>query len=361
MISSAGHVTRLAGTTQVTGTTDGTVSMALFNNPQGVAVDNSGNVYVADTGNQTVRKIASGMVTTLAGKAGINGYADGAGTAVIFNAPTSVAVDSAGNVYIADLYNFVVRKISPLGVVTTPYGQPGLPGRIDGIGNGALFNAPIGLAIDSNDNLYVCDSQIAPQVTLPDKTAVTLPSTGNNLVRRITPAGVVSTIAGSGATGSADGTGNGASFYSLQALAINNSDGVVYLADTFNQTLRVGGTLPVVTTVQGTQTVTAGHSVTFSVSATGSGADPLTYQWSMNGTPISGATGASYTIASVSSGDAGTYEVTIADDFGHTNSSNYILTVSQPVPALPLWAFIVLPALLFLAAARFLPKWQRAC
>jgi hypothetical protein len=255
-------------------------------------------------------------------------------------------VDGSGNVYVADIYNMVVRKISPAGVVTTPYGQAGWPGRLDGIGNGALFNAPVGVAIDSANNLYVTDSQIPPIVTGT--------STGNNLVRRANTAGVVSTIAGAGSKGSADGTGNAAQFYSLQAANIASS-GVVYLADTFNQTMRVGGIKPVVTTQLGSQTVNAGQSVTFSVSAVGPGT--LTYQWYKNGTPIGGATSASFTISSPASTDAGSYWVVVTDSFGNTTSSTYTLTVSQAVPVFPRWGWVVLPGLLLLVA-RALPKRQ---
>ena len=346
-ITSTGVVSTLAGRAGRTGSTDSTIgSSARFNSPQGVAVDSAGNVYVADAGNNTIRKVTpAGAVTTLAGTAGTAGYADGTGAAARFNGPLSVAVDSSGNVYVADIYNFVVRKISTAGAVTTPYGQAGVPGRLDGIGTGALFNAPVGVAIDSANNLYITDSQIPPITTST--------SSGNNLVRRANTAGVVSTIAGAGSTGSADGTGNAAQFYSMQAAAVNSA-GVVYLADTFNQTMRVGGIKPVVTTQLGTQTVNAGQSVTFSVTASGSGA--LTYQWFKNGTAIGSATSAFYTISSTTSTDAGNYWVVVTDSFGNTTSSTYTLTVSQPVPVLPGWGWVVVPLLFTLVAVRSLAK-----
>jgi hypothetical protein len=229
--------------------------------------------------------------------------------------------------------------------VTTPYGQAGVPGRLDGIGTGALFNAPVGVAVDSANNLYITDSQIPPIVTGT--------SSGNNLVRRANTAGVVSTIAGAGSTGSADGTGNAAQFFSLQAAAVNSS-GVVYLADTFNQTMRVGGIKPVVTTQLGSQTVTAGQAATFSVTASGPG--PFTYQWFKDGTPIGTATSASYTIPNTVGTDAGNYWVVVTDAFGNTTSSTYTLTVAQPVPALPQWGWAMLPLLLMLVATRALSK-----
>ena len=266
-ITAAGVVTTLAGKAPFTGTANGTGASARFNAPQGVTVDSSGNVYVADTNNQTIRKItSSGTVTTLAGTPRINGYINATGTAAQFNSPLSVAVDSSGNVYVADLYNYVVRKVTPAGVVTTPYGQPGVPGRADGVGNDASFFAPIGLAIDSSNNLYIADSHF------------TSPTSGNNLLRKASPSGVVSTIAGAaGVTGSADGTGGGAQFFSLQAISVNNTSHVVSLADTFNQTIRLAGIAPVVLASPGNQTVVEGTSATFSVSA--SGIPTPTCQW----------------------------------------------------------------------------------
>jgi hypothetical protein len=164
---------------------------------------------------------------------------------------------------------------------------------------------------------------------------------------------VVSTIAGAGSTGSANGTGSGAQFYSLQAAAMNSA-GVVYLADTFNQTIRVGGILPVVTTQLGSQTVAVGQAVSFSVTATGSGA--LTYQWFKGINPISNATSASYTIPATASTDAGVYSVTVTDAFGSTTSSQFTLTITQVVPVMPGWGFIVLGVFLVMTAARFLPR-----
>ena len=353
MITPAGAVSTLAGLSgTTTGTANGIGSAAQFNNPQGIAVDVTGsNVYVADTGNEAIRKIvvSSGSVSTLAGTMGTNGYVNGTGTAAQFNGPIGVAVDRSGNVYVTDLYNYVVRKVRPTGVVTGPYGQAGVAGRLDGMGAATQFNSPIGICIDGSGNLYVTDSQVPP-VTNSN-------STGNNTVRRINPAGVVSTIAGTpGVVGSADGTGVAAQFYSVQAVAVNSS-GVVYLADTFNQTMRAGGLAPLITTLEGTQTVTTGQSATFSVKAAGSGL--LTYQWYFNGSLISSATGSSYSKPSASPGDAGGYTVAVTDPYGTSTSGTYTLTVTNTIPALPGWTPAALGALIFLAAAQFLRAKQR--
>src|SRR5438270_146875 len=123
------------------GSTNGTGSGARFDFPDGVAVDSAGNVYVADSGNDTIRKItASGVVSTLAGLAGSSGSADGTGNAARFSLPTGVAVDSAGNVYVADYVNHTIRKISPARVVSTFAGLAGASGSADGTGNAARFN-----------------------------------------------------------------------------------------------------------------------------------------------------------------------------------------------------------------------------
>ena len=141
-------------------------------------MDGSGNVYVADTGNNTIRKITpAGVVSTLAGMAGSSGSADGTGSAARFYYPFGVAVDGSGNVYVADTYNNTIRKITPAGVVSTLAGTAGSSGSADGTGSAAQFYYPCGVAVDGSGNVYVAD-------------------TDNYTIRKITPAGVVSTLAG---------------------------------------------------------------------------------------------------------------------------------------------------------------------
>jgi sugar lactone lactonase YvrE len=148
-----GVVSTLAGSTQ--GYTDGTGAAAQFSSPRGVAVDASGNVYVADWSNHRIRKVTpTGVVTTLAGST--NGYADGPGAAAQFFNPSGVAVDASGNVYVADTNNQRIRKVTPTGVVTTVAGST--RGYADDTGTAAQFFNPTGVAFDASGNVYVADS-----------------------------------------------------------------------------------------------------------------------------------------------------------------------------------------------------------
>jgi sugar lactone lactonase YvrE len=231
-ITPAGVVTTLAGTAGSTGSADGTGSAARFRYPKGVAVDGSGNVYVTDYDNHTIRKITSaGVVTTLAGTAGLQGSADGTGSTARFYDPSGVAIDGSGNVYVADWGNHTIRKITPAGVVTTFAGTAGSQGSTDSTGSAARFSYPDGVAVDGSGNVYVA---------------------GNNTIRKITPAAVVTTLAGTaGAYGNADGVGSAARFDYSYGVGVDAS-GNVYVADTVNDTIRKVTPAGVVTTVAGT-------------------------------------------------------------------------------------------------------------
>ena len=169
------------------GNVDASGSAASFNHPAAVASDSSGNVFVADTVDNTIRKITpAGVVTTFAGSPGIIGSADGTGSSASFNHPTGIAVDSNGTVFVADLGNSTVRKITSAGVVSTLAGTAGNSGYKDATGSAALFGTPIGVAVDSSGNVYVSEYY-------------------GQMVRLVTPAGVVTTLAGSaGNVGSND-------------------------------------------------------------------------------------------------------------------------------------------------------------
>lgn len=172
MLAPDGSVRVLAGGTE--GYRDGVGTAASFNTPSGIALDKHGNVYVADTGNHVIRKIApDGTVTTLAGS-GIAGFADGQGAQAQFNGPVGVAVDEEGVVYVADTYNDRIRRIAPDGTVATLAGS-GVPGIADGAGELAQFDTPCGIAI-GKDGIYIADSR-------------------NDAIRRINPDGTVITLA----------------------------------------------------------------------------------------------------------------------------------------------------------------------
>ena len=157
--SRPGYVATLAGTAGATGSTNATSGNARFNSPSGMAVDGSGNVYVADTSNHLIRKITSaGVVTTLAGTALAAGQTNGTGAAARFNSPSGVAVDGSGNVYVADTINHLIRKITSAGVVTTLAGTAGVFGSTNGTGAAASFDLPYGVAVDGSGNVYVADT-----------------------------------------------------------------------------------------------------------------------------------------------------------------------------------------------------------
>jgi len=209
---------------------DGSGTNASFRLPKGVAVDSSGNVYISDYINNRIRKITSGgLVTTLAGN-GTAAFADGLGTNASFNEPLGIAVDSSGNVYVGDALNRRIRKITPGGLVSTLAGS-GAIGSADGLGTNATFNGPTSLVVDSLGNVYVAD-------------------TSNNRIRKITPGGLVSTLAGSGSYTFGDGTGAGASFASPDGVGLDSS-GNLYVADQGNNRIRKIAPDGVVSTLAG--------------------------------------------------------------------------------------------------------------
>ncbi|MFZ4773744.1 MAG: LamG-like jellyroll fold domain-containing protein [Terrimicrobiaceae bacterium] len=154
-----GAVSTLAGAAGSTGSQDGAATVARFRTPYGITVDPSGNLYVADTGNHTIRKIAyiTHEVTTIAGSAGQSGYADGIGAAARFNSPYGVAADSVGNILVTDYGNKVIRKISATGVVTTIAGGAGLAGNAAGIGADARFQGPHYITCEDDGGYFISD------------------------------------------------------------------------------------------------------------------------------------------------------------------------------------------------------------
>ena len=238
-ITPEAEVTTLAGRPGIEGYADGTGGSAMFAAPKGVACDAAGNIFVADAQSNTIRKITpTGVVTTLAGLGGVvsvPGSADGQGSAARFNFPWGLAADKVGNLYVTDSRNHAIRKVTPAGIVTTMAGRAGAAGTADGIGAAARFNEPHGVAADEAGNVYVADTE-------------------NHTIRRISPEGSVTTIAGkAGQYGHADGPGTDARFWRPGALALDR-DGTILVADTFNYTIRRIDGAGVVTTVAGLAT-----------------------------------------------------------------------------------------------------------
>ncbi len=209
------------------GAADGPAPQSRFSDPYGLALDLLGNVYVADAGDSNrIRKIATdGTVSTIAGAH--EGFADGTGAAAAFDTPSSIAFDRRGNLYVADTGNHAIRKMAPDGTVSTVAGD-GKPGFADGKGRAARFNGPVGIAVDREGVVYVAD-------------------TYNDRIRRIAPDGTVSTIAGDGRPGMADGPALAAGFDTPSALAVAR-DGTLYIADTGNNAIRRLGPDGMVTT-----------------------------------------------------------------------------------------------------------------
>jgi sugar lactone lactonase YvrE len=373
-VSPSGIVTTFAGSAGQSGNADGVGTYARFSNPCGVAVDGSGNVYVADTGNHTIRKISpAGSVSTLAGLSGQAGSSDGSGSTARFNTPSGIAVDALNNVYVADSGNNTIRVITSGGVVRTLAGLAGQSGNLDAFGIGARFNYPTGIVVDPAGNIYVLDSN-------------------NQSARKVSPQGSVSTIAAASTSNQGLALGVLKPQNIFQGIALDNSINCfavfcvtykwgpsAYSSDTtlveitptgatstinewlynflvyggilgdsgdkergmaldqFNRLYLVEGNViyqralvtgPSIATQPQSQTVNAGQSVTFTVAANGS---PLpTYQWQKNGTAISGATSATLMLGNAQTADAGNYSVIVSTGYGAVTSAAATLTVNVP-------------------------------
>jgi serine/threonine protein kinase, bacterial len=222
LVTPAGVVTTLAGGNGGTasGSADGTGTNATFSNPRGVAVLPNGNIVVGDYGNHLIRLVTpAGVVTTLAGGGSAGGTApgsaNGTGTNATFFYPQGVAVLPNGTIVVADSQNNLIRLVTPAGVVTTLAGNGG-GGLVNGIGTNAQFAAPTGVAVLPNGNIVACDYAI----------------------RLITPAGVVTTLAGGVTFASADGVGTNGTFYIPQGLAVL-SNGTIVVADSQSNIIRL--------------------------------------------------------------------------------------------------------------------------
>lgn len=220
--------TNFAGLPGTSGAADGTGADARFDSPAGVAVDADGNLLVADLGNHTIRKITpAGVVSTFAGVARQSGHVDGPAASARFNQPFFLALDPAGNLYVSDLLNHVIRKITRAGMVSTFAG-----------GNGE-FNRPAELAFDANGTLFVTD-------------------TAHHVIRLVTSRGLVLTLAGMvDDSGSNDGPASTARFNFPSGLVVD-SQGNIYVSDSGNDTIRKIAFTGTVTTLAGARLQKAG-------------------------------------------------------------------------------------------------------
>jgi sugar lactone lactonase YvrE len=348
-----GKIFTFAGGMDQRGTTDGPGTDARFSAPMGLTVGPDGTVYVADTGNNVIRRITpEGVVSTLTGLTGDLPILNGPDGPLVFHGPRAVAVDAAGTVYVSDAGYYIVRKITPAGVVSTLAGKLDRFGEVDGTGQEARFHRLGSMVLDGAGNLYVLDGW-----------------DGGAVVRKITPAGVVSTFADTrGATGlTADAAGNvyiaGPTLKKINALGVVSTlvskdaaktgagdagpdiefamtggiavdaKGALYVAS--GRAVHKGqlAAAPVITTQPSGLSVAAGASVQFSVAATAIPA--ATYQWYFNGSPFQGATASELSFTNARASDAGDYTVVVSNAAGSSTSNAAKLIVSAAVAPPP--------------------------
>lgn len=317
-VDTSGIITTVAGngTTGYSGD-GGSAIAAEMDNPQGIAVDAAGNLYISDTGNNCIRKVdGNGIITTVLGQ--------GVQPVVSLNHPLGIALDASGNLYIADTYNNVVRKLDTIGNLRTVAGNGTASYSGDGgLATGAGLWAPSGVAVDDGGNLYILDAY-------------------NQRVRMVDSAGFIGTIAGNGewdgtfeyGTYSGDGgpaTSAGLNFplgeFSLGIAS--DSAGNVYIADNGNNRIRRVG-LSVHADAGRNRSITADPDGSIAVTLDGSGSfdadgDALTYSWS-------GVFGSMTGVSPTVSLDVGTWpiDLTVADDNGDSDTDTVTITVTAP-------------------------------
>ncbi|AWI10410.1 hypothetical protein CKA38_15130 [Ereboglobus luteus] len=398
-INGSSALTTLAGSAGSPGSADGPSSDARFNTPGAGVADQNGNLYVADTGNGSIRKIATdGTVSTFAtglnapasvvidaagaalyvANTGANGIvkidiATGVATTLVLagtpalNAPTGLVIDASGNLYVANTGDHTIVKINTATCETALVaGASGTPGTANATGAAAGFDLPMGIAINADCScLYVADtgnsmirrielstgvvetvagiagstgsangSTSIATFNTPESLAVDaagviyVADTGNNTIRVIdTVAGTVSTFAGmAGSSGSQDGSGEDSTLNAPGGITIDSVSGEIYVLDTGNHIVRVLQAGPYFTTLPKAQTVDEGRGAIFT--AVASGAPIPTYQWYKDGVAIAGATESALTISSVTRTDAGRYSVQATNPMGSVESTPVSLTVN---------------------------------
>lgn len=337
-ITSAGVVTLFAGpVTPASGNVDGTTTAARFNNPLDITDDPAGNFYVTDNLNNSIRKITpagvvttlatvstpvgiaydalsgalfvttgtgntivkvtlAGVVTTYAGSA-TAGRANAVGTAATFTTPNGITTDEVGNLYIADQGNNQIRKINSAGSVTLLAGDvAGTPGNVDGTTTGARFDTPRGIGADPLGNIYVTDN-------------------GNFSIRLVTPAGVVTTVAGGTANAFVDGTGTAARFNTPRTLGVDSQTGVIYMPDFGNNAIR--------------KILVTGYSISAPLPA---GLTFNTSNGQITGTPTVVTPATTYTISGSNSSGSSTTTLSIATVSSAPSTVNDLNAATNTVP-----------------------------
>ncbi|GEM_PF-644593 len=351
-VDTNGIITTVAGKSSSGFSGDGgAATNAKLYYPYGVMVDTNGNLFIADTYNHRIRKVdTNGVITTVAGKSS-SGFSGDGGAATNANLyrPQSVAMDGNGNLFIADAYNYRVRKVDVYGVITTIAGNGSTSFSGD---NGVATNAgmnPFGVSVDGYGDVLIADRS-------------------NNRIRRVDPYGIITTVAGTNSYGyGGDGVAaTNAPLYYPSGVAMD-SYGRILIADTYNNRIRrfgQGPTLaldkltaanagnytlvvsssygsvtstvatltvllpPAIVSPLANQTAGLGSNATFTVNVTGTA--PLVYQWQMNGTNLAGQTGQSLNLTNAQWSDAGNYQVVITNNYGSITSAVATMTVGLP-------------------------------
>jgi len=350
-VTPAGVVTTLAGLAGSSGSADGTGSAARFSYPIGAAADGAGNIYVGDSENCTIRKVTlAGAVTTLAGLARNWGTLDGTGSAARFVDPSGLAVDGAGNVYVTDADADLVRKVTPAGLVTTLAGLALVPGAADGTGSAARFNRAQGVAVDDAGNVYVADSannslRIGTTNTCPDVPVIDLPFGPVGQLRQLdaSPQTAVawrwrpirapaasSAVLSDASVRNPTFTPDVADLYIFRLYTTNATGGVCIRTLAFT----AGPMPPSIVEAPLPRTAEAGSCAAFWVEVTNSvpGAGGQCCQWYFDGTnALAGATNSVLVLPGVQTAQAGAYTVAVTDPYGSVTSAPVRLSVIAPV------------------------------
>ena len=321
-VTPAGSITTVAGNGSASFSGDGGVATAAaLNFPAGVVVDGSGNLYVADSQNNRVRKVTpAGSITTVAGT-GTAGYSGdgGSATGAKLNYPAGVAVDGSGNLYIADQGNHRIRKVTPAGSITTVAGNGTFGfGGDNGPATAANLANPGDVIIDTHGNLYIADTQ-------------------NNRVRKVSANGVITTVAGNEFYGfSGDGgLATAASLANPLNVAIDNNDNL-YIADTDNQRVRkVAG--PAIVRISPTNPVAVCSGSLFSLTATAANFTPSSYTWSSQPAGLT-ATGSTPSFTTPTVNSPTVYTVTVTATDGANSPTTSVTLAVNPIPSLTVTA-----------------------